>query len=145
MSMLRFRNVDADPLDPVATWPLEAIQTALERGNLPDHKRMVAAIAADPWGPVARRVEKVLEWSRPYGTAVYMQRAIERARNRWADREREWVCAQLREALTKSGLTQAEFAQRIGTSASRFSTYLHGSVIPSATLLARAQRVASSE
>lgn len=32
---LRFRNIDADPDDPVETWPLKGIVTALERGGCP--------------------------------------------------------------------------------------------------------------
>ncbi len=144
MTRLRFRNVDAKPSDPVASWPLEALQTALERGDLLDHRRIVAEIAADPWGPVARRVEQLLDWSNPYGTERYMRRAIARARDRWETREREWVRTQLHEALHASGLTQGEFALRLGTSASRLSTYLRGSVVPSATLIARARAVANA-
>lgn len=142
MSTLRFRNVDAAPSDPVESWPLEALQIALERGDLNDHRRIVSVIASDPWGPVARRLEQVLTWSRPYGTTNYMERAIARARERWGDRERAWVRAQLYEAIMDSGLTQAQFAGRLGTSGSRLSTYLSGKVVPSATLLARAHAVA---
>lgn len=80
MSNLAFRNVDASPLDPVSTWPLEGMQMALERGGLEDWRRMASAIQADPWGPVARRIEEVLTWSRPYGVAVAFERAIALAR-----------------------------------------------------------------
>jgi transcriptional regulator with XRE-family HTH domain len=45
------------------------------------------------------------------------------------------------EALAASGLSQAAFASRLGTSASRMSTYLRGEVTPSASLLIRAQRL----
>lgn len=57
-------DVDASPHDPVEGWPLEAIQTALERGHW---RRLAAAIKAAPWGPVARNVEEVLTYSRPMG------------------------------------------------------------------------------
>lgn len=41
----------------------------------------------------------------------------------------------INEAFHRSGLTQAEFAARIGTSRTRLSTYLRGTVMPSAALL----------
>lgn len=52
------------------------------------------------------------------------------------------VVEQLRDALETSGLTQAAFARALGTSASRFSTYLSGTTRPSAQLFVRAQRLA---
>lgn len=33
---LSFRNVDADPSDPVESWPYEGLVTAVERGGLAD-------------------------------------------------------------------------------------------------------------
>lgn len=63
MSPLAFRNVDASPEDQVSEWPLEAIQTALERGGLSHWRRLTRAIHAQPWGPVARRVEEALTYS----------------------------------------------------------------------------------
>lgn len=48
----------------------------------------------------------------------------------------------LREAVALSGLSQAAFARALGTSASRFSTYVAGLTRPSAHLVLRAQRLA---
>lgn len=47
--------------------------------------------------------------------------------------------------LARSGLRRTEFASRLGTSRSRLSTYLSGTVVPSAALMVRAQRVALSD
>lgn len=80
MSTLAFPNVDASPADPVSEWPLEAVQTALDRGGLEHWRRLGDAIAVEPWGPVARRVEEVLAYSRPYGVAAAFERAISRSR-----------------------------------------------------------------
>jgi len=55
---LAFRNIDVSPADPVMDWPTEAVLTALERGGLSHWRRLAAAIRADPWGLVARRVER---------------------------------------------------------------------------------------
>lgn len=62
--------------------------------------------------------------------------------NATADPDTRAVIAALRHAQASSGLTQAGFARAIGTSGSRFSTYLTGTVRPSAQLLLRAQRLA---
>ena len=40
---LKFRNIDASPDDPVETWPFEGIIAAVERGALPDWRRLAAA------------------------------------------------------------------------------------------------------
>ena len=52
------------------------------------------------------------------------------------------VMALLDDALADSGLTQAEFAAALGTSASRFSTYRAGRTKPSAAFCFRARRIA---
>jgi len=140
MSPLAFRNVDASPEDPVSEWPLEAIQTALERGGLSHWRRLAKAIQAHPWGPVARRVEEVLTYSRPYGVAPAMERVITTAREEAEGTERRLVAAEVDRLVRASGLSRAEFSSRIGTSASRLSTYVTGKVTPSAALLVRMRR-----
>lgn len=52
--------------------------------------------------------------------------------------------AGLGQALADSGLTQAEFAAALGTSASRFSAYHAGKTVPSAAFYLRTLRVAAS-
>lgn len=142
MSALKFRNLDVSPQDPVQTWPFEGLLAAIERGTLPDWQRLAAAIDADPWGPVARQIEEALAISRPYGTGALMEAVIETARSSAAESEREAVASELRSLVHASGLSQREFASRIGTSASRLSTYLSGRVAPAAPLLYRMRRVA---
>lgn len=77
---LTFRNLVTDPADPVSTWPTEAVQTALERGDLGDWRRLAAEIRCEPWGRTAHQVEEVLTHARPYGIAEVMELVIERAR-----------------------------------------------------------------
>lgn len=141
---LKFRNVDIRPEQPVTEWPGEAVLTALERGSLKDWRRLVAEIREHPWGSVARKVEQALEVSRPYGVAGLMQRAIERARENAVQRDRVEVAELVRTLVHESGLSQREFAERIGTSASRLSTYMTGKVTPSAALVLRMQKIARS-
>jgi ribosome-binding protein aMBF1 (putative translation factor) len=118
------------------------VQAALERGDLADWHRLVVEIDANPWGRTARQVEEVLSHSRPYGVADAMELALVQARNRVESSERVAVAAEITEAVRRSGLSRAEFAAQIGTSASRLSTYASGKVVPSATLMVRIRRVA---
>lgn len=141
MSTLAFRNVDLSPTDPVSTWPLEAIQTALERGGLSDWRRLAKAVMAQPWGPVPRRIEEVLRYSRPYGVAELMERIIGRARSDAEQAERDAVALEIGRLVETSGLSRTDFASRIGTSPSRLSTYANGKVMPSAALMVRMRAV----
>jgi DNA-binding transcriptional regulator YiaG len=141
MSTLVFRNVDASPRDPVSDWPVEAIHTALERGGLSDWRLLATEIRAWPWGAVARRVEDILSYSRPYGIAKAMERLISQARDEVEEKERGEVATEVGRLITMSGLSRAEFASQIGTSSSRLSTYATGKVTPSATLMLRMFRV----
>ena len=142
MSALRFRNLDVSPEEPVEDWPFEGVVTAIERGALPDWQRLAAAINAEPWGQVARYVTEALQVVRPYGVAPLMECVVERARTR---AERAEVARRVAGLLARSGLSRQAFAERLGTSASRLSTYLTGRVVPSAALLVRMERLASSQ
>jgi DNA-binding transcriptional regulator YiaG len=139
---LRFRNITASPNDPVDTWPFEGILAAVERGTLPDWRRLAAVIQADPWGPVAQQVLEAIRLARPYGTAELLEGVVGRARKQAADSEREDVAAEVRDIVGRSGLSKKDFAERIGTSRSRLSTYMSGKVVPSAALMVRMRRVA---
>lgn len=140
---LAFRNIDASPADPVESWPAEAVQTALERGGLRDWRRLAVAVEAQPWGSVARRVEEALAADPPYGVGPLMVEVIVAARARAEASERAEVAAEIGRLVADSGLTQTHFARRIGTSASRLSTYIAGTVTPSAALMVRMRRLAA--
>lgn len=137
---LAFRNVDAEVSEPVRSWPQEAIAAALERGGISHWRRIAAEIRRSPWGPTARAVEQVLTYSRPYGVAELMERAIAEAREHAAQSEVAEVAARVERLLATSGLTATEFASLVGTSRSRMSTYLAGKVVPSAAMLVRMER-----
>ncbi len=141
MSSLRFRNLGIDPSAPVAQWGVEGLLAAIDRGSLPDWRRIVAAINAEPWGPLAADLNTAIELAEDQGVAVTLRRAIYRARTRAQDRARDEVSRRLAALIAESGLTAAEFAARLGTSPSRLSTYLSGKVMPSAALLVRAEGV----
>lgn len=134
---LQFRNVDATPADDVRTWPYEALVTAVDRGLVADWQPIFAEIRRAPWGPVARRIERYLTYREPDGAGTLFALAIERARADRDEADRAEVAGRVRAAVAASGLTKAQFAESVGTSASRLSTYLSGKVTPSAALLLR--------
>src|SRR5262245_25195834 len=100
-------------------------------------------MTADPWGPVARTVEEAIAVDPPYGTGPLMAEILNQARERQDRRDRGEVATEIAGIVARSGLTRTEFASRIGTSASRLSTYLAGTVTPSAALLVRMRRVSA--
>jgi len=90
---------------------------------------------------VARRVERHLGYRDPDGTSAIFRLAIDRARQNAEQDERTEVATRVRRAIERSGVTNAEFARLVGTSASRLSTYATGRVVPSAAMLVRIERV----
>lgn len=104
---------------------------------------MLAEIRRSPWGSVARRVECYLSYREPDGAGTLFALAIEHARTRVEEADRVEVAARVRAAVDRSGMTNARFAELVGTSASRLSTYLSGKVTPSAAMLLRMERAAS--
>jgi hypothetical protein len=139
---LSFRNVNADPFDPVETWPYEAMVAAIERGTIRDWAKITAAVRRDPWGEVPRALEDYLAYAEPSGVTELLSRAVRQARAEAERSDRENVAARVRQLIRESGLTAAAFASRTGTSASRLSTYASGKVVPSATMMLRLERAA---
>ena len=90
---------------------------------------------------VARRIQHYLTYAPAGGITRLFQLAMDSARAEHESAERAEVAAEVRAAVTSSGITAAQFAQLIGTSASRLSTYAKGSVRPSAHMPARIKRV----
>lgn len=141
MSTLRFRNIDVTPEDPVEQWGVEGILAATDRGSLPHWRRIAEAVRADPWGPAAADLAEAVELAEDVGIAATLRRTLARAREATEADARAEVRRRLNALVDNSGLTDAQFAQRLGTSASRMSTYLTGKVVPSAALLVRAENV----
>lgn len=144
MSRLKFRNIDAEPSDPVETWPTEGFIAALERGEIGDWHAIAVAVRRDPWGLAARRLEDALAVTKPYGIGPLMAQVLAGARDAREREERAEVAARVSGYLDASGLSRSEFASAIGTSASRLSTYLTGKVAPGSTLLLRMERLSKN-
>lgn len=136
MSTLVFRNVDAEPSDPIDTWPHEAFQAAIEHGLVPDWQRIVNHIDAHPFGAGAATLAEVLEYTE--GVGAYLLRGrLSSARKRVVAAALETQHRELRELVAASTLTQKELARRIGTSETRLSTWLSGHKTPGPQVTAR--------
>lgn len=139
------RHVAVDPAAPLDGWPYEALVTLIERGTVSDWARVTRRVREDPWGPVARQVEDYLGYAEPTGVSALMARAIATSRREAEAHEREAVAEEVTRLVARSGLSARDFADRIGTSASRLSTYRTGKVVPSAALMLRMRRVAGDD
>lgn len=139
---LVFRNIDVNPEVPVEEWGFEGLLAAVDRGEAGDWRRIAEAVRRDPWGPVARTLEdEVFGAAEDSGVVGALRGMIALQRARAVERERDAVRGELQSLVAASGLSQGEFATRLGTSRTRLNTYLSGRVVPSATLMVRARNV----
>lgn len=95
-------------------------------------------MGADPHGPLAADLEEALELADDAGAARVLRLALEHVRAS----ESERLGWRIREYRWRTSLTQADFARAVGTSPSRMSTYINGSVTPSAVMLERMRHLA---
>jgi DNA-binding transcriptional regulator YiaG len=137
-----FRNVDFDPSLRVEDWPVEELETVMDRGSLSDWRRLAAAIRRDPWGPVARNIADLAEPGAHYGVDALMLNVIRRAREQVDLNGRADYAAQIRSWREQTGMTLREFARAAGTSASRLSDYENAKVAPTTDVLGRLAHVA---
>lgn len=135
---LAFRNLSTDPAQPVSAWGVEGILAAIDRGGLADWRRIADVVISDPHGPVADDLAVAIDLAESRSSATVLKLVLDRARETPGER----VARRVREAVRRSGLTQAEFASHLGTSPSRLSTYAAGKVVPSAVTMERIEDVA---
>lgn len=126
---------------PVEVWPTSAIRSALQNGDIAVWQRIVVAIKRDPFGRTARQVEEVLEGAEPVGVSKAMREVIARSRAHLEANERAEAARHIRMLLTRSGLSEQEFASRIGVSPGDLTEYLSGRISPPASLMIRMRRL----
>lgn len=142
MTVTAFRNVEGSATDDVYAWPYEALVSTLERGTVRHWRPVLTEIRRRPWGSVARSLERYVGYTEERALAALLRRAIDDARESAQKREREEVAERVRSCIARSGRSAVEFAELIGTSASRLSTYQSGKVTPSAALMLRMEEYA---
>ncbi len=136
-----FRNVDVDDTAPLDTWPSEAIEILIDRGNLSDWRRLVHALAEDPWGPLARIVEEIIALDCHYGVDRILAETLERERERRTLIGRRRYAEHLRALRRSARMSMRELAAAAGTSAARISDYENARVAPTTDVLARLEEV----
>lgn len=136
---MEFRNLNILPDDPVETWGVEGIATAIDRGSISEWRRIKDAIAADPYGKVSLDTEQAIEITESLGIRAYMRKALEVARQTPA----EQLAPLIQEYIRHSGLPRKEIARILGTSRSRLSTYETGKVLCNAWTFHKLQQLAA--
>lgn len=128
--------------DPILT--VAGFTQLIEHGNAHQWRCHLATIAADPWSEHAKRLGELARGTELPDLATTFTGCIQRFRSAIEVDERRVIADRVRELVRISGLSQRAFAARIGTSASRMSTYVNGQVTPSAAMLLRMTRAAAT-
>lgn len=136
---LLLAGVDADRTLPIVRTTAELVGV-VDGGSVLEWRHHLGMIAASPWSPYSQLlVDLATEAGRPLAAAV-VARFTEVCRERNKEHEREYVAEEVRRLVVDSGTSQRLFAQWVGTSPSRLSTYASGTVTPSASLMLRMTR-----
>lgn len=121
----------------VETSSFEEMVVAIRDGDLLEWQQLATVVRRKPWGTFARSLEKAARSAGDEAVMSALSGVVHFSRARRDQREREEVARRISRSVQSTGLTQKAFAARIGTSASRLSTYVTGSVTPSASMMLR--------
>lgn len=122
----------------------DELQLLIDHGNVELWRRQLSAIAAGPWGPHGERLLKFADEADLPAVKLSVDQAIRYYKKTYEKDEKDAVAHEIHELVRASGVTQREFSQYIGTSASRLSTYATGVVTPSAAMMLRIRRTAQT-
>lgn len=136
---LLHEGIDADEFLPVVTTHAQLLGV-IEDGSVLEWRHHLSMIVASPWSPYARHLIDLSEKIDHPLAAVLIEQFTEVCRDRNKEHEREQVAEEVRRLVSASGITQRQFAKWVGTSPSRLSSYVSGSVTPSASLMLRMAR-----
>ncbi len=134
--MVQFRNINVSAKSPVDEWGIEGLLTAIERGGVREWSRILRAADAAPDSEFRAELDEALALAEGGGTEV-IRLGISRMDASWEDR----VQREARTAFRMADTTISDFAEQVGTSRSRMSTYLSGKTMPGAVLLLKMQDV----
>jgi hypothetical protein len=108
------RHLDYGDDVPLEERGLMALDDVLDRGDLHDWRPVARAIAADPWGRMARDVLHLCDAHPMYGTSALWKAYI-------ASRRAAAPLATLATLRTAAGLTQGELGRRLDMTQSEVS------------------------
>lgn len=114
------RHLEVAAGTPVGHLPSAALVDILDRGDLDDWRELAADVARAPHGPLARRVDHLVDAFPMYGTSSLWRAFIDRSRAR-AEGAPSARLATLPQLRRRQELTQVELATRMGISQSDLS------------------------
>ena len=136
---LLHEGVDPDLRLPVIRSEAELVGL-VDSGSVLEWRHHLAMIAASPWSPYPRHLVALAGRADRPEVAGIIDRFTAACREDNKEREREQVAEEVRKHISQSGVTQRQFAHWVGTSPSRLSTYVSGTVTPSASMMLRMAR-----
>lgn len=122
---------------------VEEFLECFEHQTLPEWRRQLVRYALDPRAPYTAQLVDLAEQSGNPNYPDGIGRFLEALRADADARERQAIADEIRRLIASTGQTQQQFAQRIGTSGPRISTYVKGTVTPSASMFLRIRRTAA--
>lgn len=137
---LMLEGVDLDLNLPLVRREAELVGV-VGAGSVLEWRHHLSMIAVNPWSPYSRQLAELARQAGRPPVAEVIERYTAVCREQDQERVQKQVTEEIRRLVTVSGATQREFAQWLGTSAPRLSTYLSGAVTPSASLMLRMKRV----
>lgn len=120
------------------------LQRTVEQRGADVWRRMLATVAANPWGPGAAYLIDLARAAELPEAADAVEGCAKVFRKRIEEAERLDVAMEIRRLVAISGCSQRTFAKYVGTSAPRLSTYVNAQVTPSAAMMLRISRSASA-
>lgn len=121
---------------------VERFRGLLEQHGASTWRKVLANVAANPWGPDVKRLLSFAEEAGMAAPAEAVAACQEVYRKRHENADRLEVALEIRRLVAISGCNQRQFARYVGTSAPRLSTYVNGAVTPSAAMMLRISRCA---
>lgn len=127
----QLRHLDYGPDASIEEVGAAGLQAILDGYDVEAWQPILLAVQRDPWGPVAHRLERIVDHLESYGTREAMGRWLRRCRA-GTDAPVQTL-AQLRRG---AGLTQRELAERLGVSQAQVAR-LESAALPTLRSLTR--------
>ncbi len=140
---LLMAGVDSTTPGPIPRSHLD-LRLIIETQGVTAWRRLLANVAANPWGPAAKGLAELARGAELTVPAQVIEDCARHYRGRAENAERLEVANEIRQIVATSGYSQRQFARHVGTSAPRLSTYINGVVTPSASMLLRMNKFAAS-
>lgn len=121
--------------------PRPAIGTA-ETFDAARWRVLLAPLLTAPWSGRADHLQREVAASGDAWLVRLLDGCSVVIRDLQAEWDRQAIAREIRRLVASSGVTQRDFSALVGTSQSRFSTYINGRVTPSATMMLRISRTA---